>query len=388
MDLDIRTLLIANAMSIFIISIAFSFISRSQKLSSCLQYISTAFLALASGITLVALRNIIPDFFSVVISNTLIVTWIFLIWRAMNYFQGTTYPLKSALISFFLFIALFLFYTYITPNFIFRIIIVSLMIAIVSLFIARDIYKNTQHKFSTVVQRYMLISFVALSIIMLVRIGGIFLEKINHDLMSGDAIYQITLILTIALSIAFALGILWVLLKDLEAKLLERAKDLEEAALHDHLTHAGNRRKFNIVANEERSRHIRHQRHLSLALLDIDHFKKVNDTFGHDVGDEVLTTLVKKISEVTRDIDAIYRWGGEEFTVLMPETNIDMAIKACERIRQHVEKNILTDHGPLTISIGVTELRNEESINSLVKRADILMYQAKTKGRNRVVSDS
>ena len=114
----------------------------------------------------------------------------------------------------------------------------------------------------------------------------------------------------------------------LTEKLREEA---EKAALHDPLTLAGNRRKFESNANIERQRHLRHNHDLCLAFVDIDHFKAVNDKFGHELGDQVLKLLVTYFTDIIRNIDMVYRWGGEEFIILLPETNLSKAILVCER---------------------------------------------------------
>jgi diguanylate cyclase (GGDEF)-like protein len=200
-------------------------------------------------------------------------------------------------------------------------------------------------------------------------------------------------------SIAFALGFLWVLQRHLENKIEERAhalkvanalteqlrQEAENAALHDSLTSAGNRRKFENNAKIERQRHLRHNHELCIAFIDIDHFKEVNDKFGHDIGDLVLKSLVTYFMDIIRNIDMVYRWGGEEFIILLPETNLSRALIVSERIREHIESNSIAEKYQITVSIGVTQLRDQESINELVKRADKLLYKAKKSGRNCVI---
>ncbi len=128
---------------------------------------------------------------------------------------------------------------------------------------------------------------------------------------------------------------------------------------------------------------------LSVVMLDIDKFKKVNDTYGHQVGDDVIIKLAKTLQKHTRTSDVIFRLGGEEFLVLLPETGVDGAVSVAETLRVEVEKLliILSDEIELrfTISIGVSEVkRDEQNFDAAMTRADAVLYEAKESGRNRV----
>ena len=124
---------------------------------------------------------------------------------------------------------------------------------------------------------------------------------------------------------------------------------------------------------------------LSIIFLDIDHFKIVNDTFGHDVGDEVLVDLSRIIHKIVRQGDFIARWGGEEFMIALQATNYIQASALAKIIRVAVEKYSFNIVEKITISLGVTEYKNGESENSFIKRVDKALYEAKDSGRNRVV---
>ena len=124
---------------------------------------------------------------------------------------------------------------------------------------------------------------------------------------------------------------------------------------------------------------------LSIIFLDIDHFKIVNDTLGHDVGDIVLKELADLITDATRKSDFASRWGGEEFMISLQATDVSSAYKIAEKLRLKVENNNFTDAGKITISLGVTQFKNNESVESFTKRVDEALYEAKNNGRNRVV---
>jgi two-component system cell cycle response regulator len=132
---------------------------------------------------------------------------------------------------------------------------------------------------------------------------------------------------------------------------------------------------------------------LALMILDIDHFKSVNDTFGHDVGDEVLKGFAERIKTVIRGVDVLCRLGGEEFIIVMPDTSLDIAGRVAERVRQAVGGALFPiDKGarqiPVTVSIGLAERRNGREADAMMKRADRALYRSKAAGRNRVSADA
>ncbi len=165
---------------------------------------------------------------------------------------------------------------------------------------------------------------------------------------------------------------------------------LEQLVMTDELTHAGNRRGFFTRGHEEIERTRRYQTPLSLMMLDIDEFKRVNDTCGHDAGDLVLQCVAKTIQQNIRETDMLARLGGEEFGILLPNTTTPEAGMMAERLREMVEKETCSneDHRMgVTVSIGVAGFDNSiTNIDHLLKNADAAMYRAKSLGRNRVVS--
>lgn len=163
-----------------------------------------------------------------------------------------------------------------------------------------------------------------------------------------------------------------------------QAAKLEELATTDALTGAYNRRKFNelILAEIERVRRYGHP--LSLFILDIDHFKRINDTRGHETGDEVLVVLAGLIRAGIRATDSLARWGGEEFVVLSPEVMVEEAMGLAERLRAAAGTHEYSFVGKVTASIGVAQHRAGETADELFARADEALYRAKQGGRDRV----
>jgi diguanylate cyclase (GGDEF)-like protein len=168
-----------------------------------------------------------------------------------------------------------------------------------------------------------------------------------------------------------------------------RVELMERQAVTDELTGLYNRRAFALMGEKEVGRARRYQRPLALILFDIDHFKTVNDSHGHLIGDHVLRVLTERVTKTTRVTDIVCRYGGEEFIVLMPEAGREEALAMAERLREEISRMTVVTAGgtlSLTISLGVASLgsNSDEDLDSLIARADRAMYQAKAAGRNTV----
>ena len=184
--------------------------------------------------------------------------------------------------------------------------------------------------------------------------------------------------------------------KTLEKKILRRTKELRDAnkklleiSILDYLTNIPNRRYlfetgskyFHLAKREENS--------LSIICIDIDHFKKINDTYGHDIGDEILKLVAKTMGRFVRKSDIIARTGGEEFTILLNNVDESNAYIVAEKIRTTIEDlNYKNDNQviKITISLGISQLKNDDiNLNSIIKRADTALYQAKEQNRNKTI---
>lgn len=168
-------------------------------------------------------------------------------------------------------------------------------------------------------------------------------------------------------------------------------EDLRRLATTDPLTGVNNRRRYTEISERELTRCKRYQHPICVLMLDADHFKKVNDTYGHEAGDRVLKALANACLDELRDVDVLGRFGGEEFTVTLPETPLETALEAAERLRARLASAAveLEDGQTIsfTVSIGASCLNNtDEELSDLLNRADAALYTAKEEGRNRVVS--
>lgn len=160
---------------------------------------------------------------------------------------------------------------------------------------------------------------------------------------------------------------------------------LEEAATTDGLTKIFNRKKICVLINSEMKKLGREK--ISLIMFDIDNFKRINDTYGHDMGDEVLVRISQTAKNSIRSQDSIGRWGGEEFMILLPDTKKEEAASIAERIRAAIHELKWEKMNQISVSVGVAEVREDEELQDTYKRVDNRLYYAKTHGKNQVVSE-
>ncbi|WP_051654139.1 diguanylate cyclase [Persephonella sp. KM09-Lau-8] len=222
---------------------------------------------------------------------------------------------------------------------------------------------------------YYVVSFIVIKNITGKKVGYlVYYEKDNTISIFNEAF------IIMYLSVEFSILAVFALLINI-IKRSERFKTLSET---DPLTGIYNKGKFNRILEEELKKVKRYGRPLGLIIFDIDHFKKINDTYGHQVGDYVLKTIAKIVKENIRDTDVFARWGGEEFVIIAPETDISGTRILAEKLRKKIEEYNFDKVGKVTSSFGVTEATPEDTPDSIVKRADQALYLAKEKGRNRV----
>lgn len=198
------------------------------------------------------------------------------------------------------------------------------------------------------------------------------------------------------LALVIAAPIYWLVLKPLRReyeKRLEaeqRAEDLGQLAITDPLTRIMNRRGITVSVLDAMAQAERYGNPLAVAMADIDHFKQVNDTYGHEAGDKVLAEIASVLSETLRMPDKVGRYGGEEFLIVLPHTTLAQARKIAERMRAAVGDWPFAPGGKktaLTVSIGLTQFQKGEDLEQLLTRVDRALYQAKAGGRNRVVTE-
>jgi polar amino acid transport system substrate-binding protein len=173
-------------------------------------------------------------------------------------------------------------------------------------------------------------------------------------------------------------------LAEAQAELAEKTQALERLSVTDSLTRLSNRRELDEVLNRSVELSRRTARPLALIMLDLDHFKVTNDSYGHQVGDQVLRQVAALIREQCRSTDLPGRWGGEEFLIVCPETELGAALVLAERLRVRIEAYRFDQVQHQTISLGLADFTAGDTPDSLLGRADAALYAAKRLGRNRV----
>ena len=207
-----------------------------------------------------------------------------------------------------------------------------------------------------------------------------------HFLLLGLAFPNISLLLQVYIASAFYIAVLYLVSRIKEQYVSEHvlAGDMSKLAMIDSLTQVDNRRLLTQLLREEVNRAERHNLPLSVLMFDLDRFKYINDTFGHNTGDEVLRDVAAHIQETIRTSDPFGRWGGDEFLVLATNTDGKQAVELAERLRDTLEKYHFSTADKVTASFGVTTYQNGDSPETLIRRADMGLYKAKSGGRNRI----
>ncbi|WP_258957268.1 GGDEF domain-containing protein [Vibrio atlanticus] len=221
--------------------------------------------------------------------------------------------------------------------------------------------------------------FSAHSIFMLVRIWITLKEPNIDDFLQASSIHQLAFIITAILLSTIGFTYNWLL----NARLMQ---SLYSSSMKDSLTQLYNRRAMNEMLRQEWMRSVRHNHPLSVIILDIDHFKQVNDQHGHQTGDQVLKKIGIILQHNLRAADIPFRYGGEEFLIVLPDTRIGEACKVAEKLRIIIEETKFwrQQSANLTASFGLSELWAEDKVPSMIKRADEALYYAKENGRNTV----
>lgn len=175
--------------------------------------------------------------------------------------------------------------------------------------------------------------------------------------------------------------------KDISER-VRKEHSLREAATRDRLTGLHNRSYVESRLQEACLQAKQHQMPLTVLMCDVDHFKQINDRYGHLTGDRVLRRIARILRQGARASDVIGRWGGEEFLIVLEDCNEQNALELAERIRSRVEKSADAEVGQLTISLGIASMAPDDSVTALIARADAAMYEAKRSGRNRLSASS
>jgi diguanylate cyclase (GGDEF)-like protein len=268
---------------------------------------------------------------------------------------------------------------------------IDLVIIFLTLVALRNIYKNRHMLKHLGLFSGSLIMMSGLILMVMFYVADISIMHVMPMFISWDEAYSFMTIMHLGYNwiistIGLSLIILSILYfnRTLYPKIIALEKDLSLRASTDSLTRIYNRAKFDEILAHELQRASRYGHSLSLIVFDIDHFKAVNDAYGHLRGDYVLKKVVDLAQTTVRSVDYLARWGGEEFMIILPETELERAETLAKRIKEEIENYDFDTIGKITVSFGVSQFKESDTEKTLIKRTDSALYRAKANGRNRV----
>lgn len=367
-------------------SIAFIFILlASNRHERYLWIYAIAFALNAVCFSLCPLQEILSPWLSIILADTLAIFAYELFLLGILSFdkREKVWPVRLWVYPVIAFICLVIL-TFVFASYRWRIVVFSLCMILLSgefIFAFRTGFKDISKKIKK-------IAITSLSLYIFVnalRAGVIFVrEETTHLMLSGDFLTTIAFFLTLFFLILWAGILFFIDIAKLLATFQDRNSTLETIALKDDLTGLYNRYHLDHVSTTEMERQDRYQTPLSMILFDLDHFKNINDRFGHDNGDIVLVEIGNRTMDSIRETDILFRWGGEEFIILAPQTGIQGAGELAEKLRRVVAAKPIIPVGAVTASFGVAERLPDESREEWFHRVDQALYRAKNAGRNRV----
>jgi len=368
---DTRTSALLVAVAFFIQAAAIgaqAFLIREYK------GVGTALLAnlcLAVGFVLLLLRNILPDFLTIVIANIFNAASPGLSYIAVSRFLGQKHRYAFVVSALAIIALLLVYFRFVTDNIGIRIIVISLNGALFELSIAYKLWKARQapYRFSIGLT---IIPFTAYGILLTIRsVATIFSPP--RALFTNTAVESANYLLLFIISFLWTIGFILMVSQRLQI-------DLTELASIDTLTRISNRRATQIFFEKEISRAQRHKSEFAILLIDLDNFKQVNDKYGHEMGDFVLIKAAQVFLATIRKQDIVGRWGGEEFLIILPDTIIENAEILAERLRSEISITEFKDANvsvKVTLSAGIASSNSSESMDVILKKADDALYVAK-----------
>ena len=379
--LDITTLSIICVLLSLCYCIGLLLIQQLQPTVRGISTIASALLLLSISFLLLSFGNQITHWVSKILANSLMAfSYIILL---LGVCQFRRFPRVIANICFYSFPILVIGLTYFTlfmPSTNARVILMTIYVSSLC-FIA--ILANQKGQSTDITPSKFLLSFGLATQCgyNLFRFTWTLFEQQIDDFMISGIAHQLAFVSTLLMIVFVGFSVTWMLTGRL-------VSTIYDTSIKDELTQLYNRRALEELLPKELARSSRHRQPLSVLLLDIDHFKKVNDTYGHQAGDRVLRTTGKLLILQTRKDDLSFRYGGEEFLVLLPNTDVDNAVIVAEKLREAIKRARMlpTNVESCTASFGVTQFNGDDDWESVIERADQALYNAKKNGRNQVTA--
>jgi len=379
--MDVRTLIATNLVLLASYAAALWLLSSTQPGMKGVRWLKRTFISALLGSVLIVLRGKIPDLLSVIAGCELVIGALALLHAGLAEFVNRSFKrlwADGAVLT--LMLVLYIPFTYIEPSVGERVIIYSLAMATEgALCMGTLLLADPDDRDVSVIAMAGL--FGLITIFGVARAIFTLFHGAPDMLMTEDAYQAIAVMIQILIASGLAFGFVWMTTARLR-------RELERMVRTDFLTGLLNRRALLDEADREIARSRRNASPLSLLVIDIDHFKQINDTCGHTAGDAALCAIAETLRRSRRSYDHLARYGGEEFVMLLPGTVCQDAYTIAERLRTSVDNaNAAHANGPcrlpVTISIGVAELESpDEDWDALVRRGDHALYAAKQAGRN------
>lgn len=374
-SLDLRSLVIMSGIMGLLLAIMIFFLRLSYPRSiRGLGLWAAAHVWFFLSALLFASRGFLPDLLTIVLANLVLLIGVTSYHAGVEQFFGRTPRWRRWIVLLALLTPPLYWFALVEPNYNARLILVCLVWAGLYLSMAWLIWRQGPETFPT---RFTVMVLLVHVTVLMLRFFSAWLPLAEEGLLTSTRVQTLYIGSNAVMLLALGMGLILMAGDRLRA-------EFEHLASHDALTHVLTRRVFLEHGEQELARCRRHGRSMALLLLGIDHFKAINDTHGHQMGDRVLVDMVERITDLLRRPDQLARFGGEEFVIMLPETSLNEAIPVAERILAQVAE-LREGLPPITVSIGVATNRPDEgAIDTLVARADKALYQAKDEGRNRV----
>lgn len=377
MGLDLRSVILMSGVLGLMLSVVMLFLRLSYpRTIRGMGFWAGAGLLAFSSTFLFGGRGVLPDLLSVVGANLFLLAGVALFHLGLQRFFGLPLSWRLWALVLLLLAPALAWFTLASPDFNARVVLVNAVWATLQLSMAWLVWRRGPEVFST---RYTVVVLLLHAGVIVLRFLTALLPLPDEGLLEPTRVQTVYIAANAMLILAFGLGLILMAGDRLR-------ENFEHSASHDSLTNALNRRSLIEACERELERCRRHGHRMALLMLDLDHFKTINDTYGHMTGDQVLISFVARVRDQLRRPDQLGRFGGEEFILLLPDTPPESALVVAERIRTAVAR--ASDGLPaITVSIGVTSNRPDEAdIDELLARADRALYMAKTGGRNRIAA--
>jgi diguanylate cyclase (GGDEF)-like protein len=377
-QLDIRTLLFMVGLISLLSAIAMATYARRFPQFPGLAWLALADACLCLGMYLVSMRDSWPDIFTVVTANIVTLAGLALNVEAFRRLTGPSWPrVPSPYWAFLVLVPGSWYFTFVEPGVHERILVFTGSAILVCTSMGAALWFGPAREESPRL-RFSAAVFIGFALLLSARWLNTIYESPLPSFMQAGWVHAWVLISYIAFVLLKNFGVLQHTVK----QLIDESKRLARV---DELTGLPNRRAVLELAQRELERTRRSSEPLSLIMVDVDHFKAINDSLGHAAGDSLLVTMAQRLSGHLRVVDVCARFGGEEFLVLLPNTGIDRAAHVAEKLRAALDVPANDSRIGYSASFGVATLHTDVHLEALIARADAAMYRAKHAGRNRVV---